>query len=292
MNLSLQPTWEIVLVFGALATLVGLGGIVIGPSKRSRLPRGVLVVGVLLVLAEAGCMAELGAPQFYWFAVFALLAVSGFFRLLAYPPVRAVALLLLGPGLIFWQAYAVPPASPTFNADDWLGPAVPDVQMSDEPVAWAVTDAGNPVPLHTAAPAEGEVVFNAAKETLFLQHRDLLQSVIRTGDANLKSNCHGWVFTGGRYWVKAREVDRILKENGYATVSAPRAGDVAVYREENGRAYHTAVVRCVTEDGTIFQESKWGTLGRFLHTADKNPYAYLLCTYHRSSRDGHCLKGL
>ena len=287
----LQPTWESILVLGAATTLVGLLGLVVRPRKGHWLSwRAQAGIGAL-VLVAATAMATVGVPQMIWLPALALLSACGLLGLLAQPALRSGLLLLLGPALIVWQTHndSLPT---TFNPEDLFGPMPPEVTLSEEPAAWALTDAGARVPLYTATPAAGEAAIDAAREALYLQHRDLMLSVIRTGDLGLKTNCHGWVFSGGRYWVKGSDVDRILKENSYERVSAPQAGDVAIYRDENGRPYHTGLVRSVAEDGTIIQESKWGALGRFLHTADRNPYSGYVCTYHRSPRAGHCLKDL
>src|SRR5205807_1160464 len=76
------------------------------------------------------------------------------------------------------------------------------------------------------------------------------------------SNCHGWVFTGGRYWVKGGAVEDILRDNGYRTVEDPRPGDLVVYRDDQGAVSHTGVVSSVGADGLVLVESKWSWLGR------------------------------
>ena len=39
--------------------------------------------------------------------------------------------------------------------------------------------------------------------------------LIVAGRGDALSNCHGWVFTGGRYWIPIESVDTILNDNGY-----------------------------------------------------------------------------
>src|SRR5207245_249118 len=98
------------------------------------------------------------------------------------------------------------------------------------------------------------------------------------------SNCHGWVFTGGRFIVPGSQVDLVLKENGYQEVHEPHPGDVAVYRQGSA-VLHTALVRYVTEGQPVLVEGKWGSLGVFLHPADKSPYGPDY-TFYRSARHG------
>lgn len=114
--------------------------------------------------------------------------------------------------------------------------------------------------------------------------------VIRLGPPDERANCHGWVFTGGRYLLGPDDVELILKENGYAEVSEPQPGDLVVYRQ-GGTVAHTAVVRYVTEGQPVLVAGKWGALGVFLHAADKSCYGTEY-TFHRSTRRGHLLVGL
>jgi hypothetical protein len=104
------------------------------------------------------------------------------------------------------------------------------------------------------------------------------------------SNCHGWVFTGGRYWVRGVTVEGILADNGYRKVATPRAGDLAVYRDSAGAILHTGLVRATLPDRPVLVESKWGAIGAFIHPVDVHPYDGSTCTYHRSPRDGHRLR--
>jgi hypothetical protein len=288
---ALQPTWESILVFGAGAALLGLAGLLAGSPKqwsaRVRIISCLLALGA--VVASAGA-AVLGAPQYAWLPVVTLVTVGGFLELLAYQGVRSGTLFLLGPALVLGSVGGFVTDMPAMDPSQLIGPLPPDFFVSEEPAAWAITDAGYPVPLHSVRLVEGEAPFDAARETEYLRHHDLLLTVIRTGDAGLRTNCHGWIFTGGRYWVSPQDVDRILRENGYRPTTEPQAGDVAVYRDDAGRAMHTAVVRGAGDDGTVLQESKWGALGRFVHTDTRHPYSPYACTYYRSSRGDHILK--
>jgi len=155
--------------------------------------------------------------------------------------------------------------------------------------AQAVTDAGNPVALHrvTTPPSPQEL---RDYERRLVQN--LAGDMIATETGTLASNCHGWVFTGGRYWVHGDAVDRIVKDNGYREVKVPRAGDLVVYRQGDGKVMHSGVVRYVDERGGALVESKWGTAGRFLHPADRHCYVGADPIFFRSPRTGHLLQGL
>jgi hypothetical protein len=114
-------------------------------------------------------------------------------------------------------------------------------------------------------------------------------TAIRSQPADDRSNCHGWVFTGGRYWVSETDVEIILAENGYRAVPDPRPGDLAVYRVD-GVVTHTAVVRYVAPGMPVLVEGKWGRGAVFLHAAGESGYGTDF-TYYRADRAGHLLAG-
>ncbi|QDU23894.1 hypothetical protein [Urbifossiella limnaea] len=115
-------------------------------------------------------------------------------------------------------------------------------------------------------------------------------TAIRSYPADDRSNCHGWVFTRGRYWVSETDVDVILAENGYRAVPDPRPSDLAIYRAD-GVVTHTAVVRYVSPGMPVLVEGKWGPGPVYLHAADESGYGTDI-TYYRADRTGHVLAGL
>jgi hypothetical protein len=150
----------------------------------------------------------------------------------------------------------------------------------------ASTDRGTRLVLkEPTAPRDGAELSGA--EGRILKTSNLSEFVIRRGSADDRSNCHGWVFTGGQFFVSGEDVDVILKENGYYEHREPQPGDLVVYRADNA-VTHTAVVRYVSEGQPVLLESKWGKLGVFLHPADKSPYGAEY-TFYRSPRKGHQL---
>jgi len=116
------------------------------------------------------------------------------------------------------------------------------------------------------------------------------QFVIRRAPATDYSNCHGWVFTGGRYWVGGDSVQTILDDNGYEETTTPRPSDLVVYRNVSGVS-HTGVVRYIADGQPVMIESKWAWMGVFLHPVDKSAYGHDY-TFYRTRRATHVLAGL
>jgi len=212
-------------------------------------------------------------------------------RVLARPGGQAVALWTTGGIVLVGSLARYEIADQAAMADDtaFMSQATwkPPLQEADGPGAW--TDAGRSVTLWqpvSSRPARE----TAAAELRALDPTGQLGRMIRTGPADDTSNCHGWVFTGGRYWLAPEGVDAILADNGYRSVSDPHPGDVVIYRA-GGAITHTAVVRTVGNGGLVLLESKWGWMGVFLHTPDGSPYGRDY-TFYRNARDGHVLAGL
>ncbi|MEI8368827.1 MAG: hypothetical protein WCJ31_10365 [Planctomycetia bacterium] len=113
--------------------------------------------------------------------------------------------------------------------------------------------------------------------------------LIVAGRGNALSNCHGWVFTGGRYWIPIESVDTILNDNGYKLVPTPLADDLIVYRGDDGRPVHTGIVKAVGDDGFVLVESKWGKHDVFWHTRDQQAFGTRFEYWH-ADRDGHLLR--
>ena len=150
------------------------------------------------------------------------------------------------------------------------------------------TDKGGHVDvLKPKAPRPGD----AYKETerRVIQSAPAPDQVLRRQPSDERTNCHGWVFTGGRYWVGGDSVDSILTDNGYQPVTDPRPGDLVVYRKGD-EVRHTAVVRYVTEGMPVLVEGKWGVGGVYLHTVENSIYGQEF-TYYRSPRAGHVIAG-
>lgn len=203
---------------------------------------------------------------------------------------RLPALLLLvgSPllGIVWWHEQS------TRNADQTEGDR-PDrgeyrIALSEVRQPTAFTDRGRPV--HVAVlgkPVSAEVL--SENESERVEEHDLSRKVIARTDPDPSHNCHGWVFTGGRFWVPGDDVTRILADNRYTKVNSPEVGDLAVYRTSARAITHSGVVFSTT--GGTLVESKWGPLGRYLHGPDDQPFGGE-CVFYRSARRGHLLNGL
>lgn len=152
-----------------------------------------------------------------------------------------------------------------------------------------LTDRGKPVVVKKPSTiAAADSLARSEMRMIQTNHREA--NLIRRSPAYEESNCHGWVFTGGRFWVTGDVVDTILADNGYKPVTDPRPGDIVVYRDGD-RVQHTAIVRYQTPGQPVLVEGKWGRVGVFLHAVDQSAYSQDF-TYYRSSRTGHQLAGL
>jgi hypothetical protein len=151
------------------------------------------------------------------------------------------------------------------------------------------TDKGTPIQLKEPTAAR-PVADNLVREQKVLSNPYYSNALIRHEQPTDGSNCHGWVFAGGRFWVGGEAVEGILAENGYVAVADPAPGDLVVYRQ-GGAIAHTGVVRYVTAGLPVLVEGKWGSLGVYLHPVDKSCYGGDY-TFYRSPRPGHLLVGL
>jgi hypothetical protein len=105
-------------------------------------------------------------------------------------------------------------------------------------------------------------------------------ALARHASPDTNSNCFGWIFTGGRYWLNDTAVETILEDNGYATVQTPAAGDLIVYRGDRNEIIHTGLVLGVFDDGLVLIESKWGIGGRFIHQPENQVFSGSYTYYH------------
>jgi len=154
----------------------------------------------------------------------------------------------------------------------------------------AKTDRGNAIHLLTTGETPS-AEYLARNEATSHQMASLDEYLIRRGPADESSNCHGWVFTGGKFGILGQEVETILDENDYLAVTEPAPGDLCVYRSGDNAVAHTAIVRSIFNDGTILVEGKWGRLGVFLHPVEHSAYGAHY-GYYRSARDTHLLSSI
>lgn len=166
----------------------------------------------------------------------------------------------------------------------------------------AVTDAERVIPLlrydAVAVLAAGQQLvfhsdrerrdFLARMEQKFLANTNQsVKDLVQVTEPDLRSNCHGWIFTGGRFVVHDAQIPSILADNGYHAVEEPVEGDLSVFAR-NGNVKHSGIVRR-SADNALFIESKWGPFSVYRHSLEAHPYPRE-CTFYRGLRNSHLLK--
>lgn len=299
---------QIVGVFlcGIVAAVTGLVGVFAprrkaGQSWRAALWTAAGLVGVAAVSAVAGypSIAIPGLALGVVWGGFALMRTSwptrlshGVWSVVALPRLQAGALVLGGVGLVGWQIYALDRKleSDLLDTDSKLASMIDVADLEALADRKAYTDAGCAIPLWKLA--DGHLPVPAEAEKTFIKKIGLELQLIQTFTSDLRSNCHGWVFTGGRHWIRGVMVPQILKDNRYEEVSRPVPGDLAIFRDNLDKVTHTALVRAVREDGTVLLESKWGKMSGYVHTATGHAYVGQKFSYYRTTRGSHLLRGL
>jgi hypothetical protein len=210
---------------------------------------------------------------------------------LALPRLRRSALpavlLLFGPPLlaaVWWQH---PSPRSADQATDGASLADYQIQLREVHRVKVVTDRGRRIRLGSPVQPVPLTDLTGVENDHFRTHDLNRKSIVRSGP-DPSHNCHGWVFTGGQFWV-AGVVDDILADNEYRLVSTPAVGDLAVYRGARGEVVHSGIVR--SAEGCTLVESKWGPMSRFIHRPEDQPFGGA-CTFYRSDRHGHLLRGL
>jgi hypothetical protein len=197
--------------------------------------------------------------------------------LLEHRRAAGLALLAACPLLAWvWASRITPPEPQAWEPPETL--LITHREVSPSPYR---TDAGQPIKVF--APTR----LPSAEELAAVERQTRVANLICTGPPGVDCNCHGWVFTGGRFWVDSDQVDPILRDNGYRLVSQPSAGDLIVYRIGE-QIVHTGVVRVADQHGVLV-ESKWDKRGRYVHAPEYQDYARDFA-YYRSSRAGHLLR--
>jgi hypothetical protein len=163
--------------------------------------------------------------------------------------------------------------------------AAPQISSDGE---FALTDLGRKIPLEQFL--TNEELLNE-EETERRIPADFKARVIVDDSEPSPSNCHGWVFTDGRYLIRGRYVDAILNDNGYQIVTDAHVGDLIIYRDAAGEPIHTGIVKATGDNGFVLIESKWGALDIYLHLPQDQVYSQGYA-YYRSTRDGHLLHHL
>lgn len=91
---------------------------------------------------------------------------------------------------------------------------------------------------------------------------------IRTAPADVSYNCHGWTFRAGKRSVGDSEVTEWINSPRYKqVVTRPMPSDIVIYYKGDSIC-HSGIVQSISRNGIVLVESKWGTLGRFIHPID------------------------
>jgi hypothetical protein len=216
-------------------------------------------------------------------------------QLSARPMGQAGLLTLIGVGLMGYGFYRIEAdlSDHLAESDQLFQSLTREVDFNPSPSLMVQTDRGTTVELWTPTSDSIEDL-QSFSEQEYLRRMHLEASLIQTGPADGDYNCHGWVFTGGRSWIRGQSVEAILQDNGYRETKRPMIGDLCIYRDNRGEVAHSAIVRGLGEKGVVLLESKWGKLGRYIHMAHENhAYTGHDHRYYRSSRSGgHLLRGL
>jgi hypothetical protein len=67
------------------------------------------------------------------------------------------------------------------------------------------------------------------------------------GNHKFDTNCHGYTFADGEFWIEPNQVDSILCGDNYENVDSPQVGDIVIYRDKTGEAVHSAKVVSVSD---------------------------------------------
>jgi len=282
-----------VLWFGVGGSLVALAGIWLAARfgcGASRLFGGVLFLGISLL---AGILWRTGRPVDIVLPLFAV-AIACLLVFAAHPALLSWGTRRLSKAVVIWGLLLAlwPVVSLVYAYRINRVPALSALLVDPGPMTrmdasfpCAVTDLGTKVGLFQYDVVDSPVVL----DELLVDGEYLSQKVIRVAGPDAACNCHGWVFTAGRFGVATEDVETILADNGYQVVHDVQEGDVVIYRGNMGRVRHTGLVRFVGTDGLILVESKWGPLGLYLHAPQDQPYGALF-NYYRSPRSGHELR--
>jgi hypothetical protein len=309
-SMGVWPVWEL-----ATLAFLGVGVPLAGVARWRRWDRlSMAVSGLMACFAVALAFTDLptyasitcGLCAFAYFVVVVALALppvqrlgSGLARIalqiwsvtrnsfrsaLCSRALQALPFLVAGPLLTYQWACRLDKAYeiPDLNEDPFAGPPI---ELIAEPQQ-AYTDRGHGIQLHTGKIDDDHEQALADLENRFGQK--FMFAIIRASKPDPSHNCYGWVFTGGRFWIDGDSVDLILADNGYQEVADPRAGDLITYRDRVGRSAHAGIVRSANENDVLV-ESKWGSLGRYLHAPAHQPFDKTWA-YYRSPRHGHLLR--
>ena len=265
---------------GGAAVITVLSGL--GPLMVGSFVYGAVAAGLVLLIAGAMALASSGRVA---------AVLQGIQNRIRRPAVATGSLATVGLVLIVGSYLK-------FDFDDdaaierdnlYVDEIISQPSTRLAPEVHTVTDLGRRVRVRAVEEDRSIEVRQASEQRVLNEFRSNGR-IIRLTQVDDSCNCHGWVFTGGRYWVSQHDVEHILVDNGYEVVTDPRPGDLAIYRDTH-EISHTGVVRAVVEGMEPLVVGKWGWMGVFLHPANDSMYGTNY-QFYRSLREGHLLAGL
>lgn len=285
---DLDPIFDVLLGFslGLCALVVGAVSLLVW-RVRPRTIGWILPLTLSVLLAGPALGLALSASTH--FSSLAVGLLSGFFALLALARISIIAsgfgvasgflrqgwvpstsLALLGLGLISWQVFALERelVRELASGDTMLWHSTPP-GFEPIPGKFVETDKGRRLQLMRLDQVQEA---DDGEEVTYIRSLGLDHQIIQTGSRDESYNCHGWVFADSKGWILGESVDSILEDNQYHTISKPQLGDVVLFRNSVRKVTHSSIVRAVLDDGTILIESKWGFLGRYIHTLEQHAY--------------------
>src|SRR5207253_1811615 len=114
--------------------------------------------------------------------------------------VHAACLLIGCPALALWSAFEEPAPDPAFEAALRENPPCERKfeELSPSPLA---TDKGRHVRISQRMPEPEQAPARKTVQEKLLKRPDINAKVIALEANSADCNCHGWVFTGGLFWV-------------------------------------------------------------------------------------------
>jgi RHS repeat-associated protein len=82
-----------------------------------------------------------------------------------------------------------------------------------------------------------------------------------SSDKRFDTDCHGYTFADGKYWINDDQVKSILEGDNYKEITDPQAGDIVVWFDKKSNdVKHSMTIQSVSAEG-IFVKGKAGISG-------------------------------
>ena len=151
---------------------------------------------------------------------------------------------------------------------------------------------GNVAVVHSHRPGATEADFTAAEViTANAAFAAAYPAAIKTANATITYDCHGFTFDAARSWINDGDVPPILAATVLPAnlvlvynpvVGANAVGDIVIYKNGLAAIKHSGIVTAVTRAGVVTEvESKCGSFGKYKHGigAADSPYGVNISYY-------------